>query len=205
MSRSVHLAALILCLGNLGSPTQAAEPPEALLKICGECHGSNGVATKPGVPHLDGQRDVYFADSLKAFAKGARKTAVAQHRSVAHEDIQILATHFAAQKANRSKSPTDPQLTERGQVIYESRCADCHFDAGRDSDKDAPLMAAQNLEYLVAQTLDFKKGIRTFPFMMDDAYRGLSEADLTAVAHFFAAQDQTAPPATGKKRRKRAP
>lgn len=63
-------------------------------------------------------------------------------------------------------------------------------------------MAAQNLEYLTAQSKLFVTGKREFATMMDEGFRGLSEADLEAVAHYFASQDEVAP-GGGKKRRKR--
>jgi len=43
--------------------------------------------------------------------------------------------------------------------------------------------------------------VRKFPFLMDGAYKDLSDDDLTAVAHFFAAQDQVAPQ-QGRRRRR---
>jgi cytochrome c553 len=79
---------------------------------------------------------------------------------------------------------------------------DCHIDNGRGSDKDAPLLAGQELTFLIQQTLAFKSGVRKFPFMMDDAYRGLTADELSATAHFFAAQDANAPP-PGKKKWRR--
>jgi cytochrome c553 len=94
---------------------------------------------------------------------------------------------------------SDPELLAKGERVYANRCADCHLDNGRESDKDAPLMAAQDAAFLVAQSKLFKTGARKFPFMMDDAFRGLTDADLSAVAAFFAAQD----PVIEKRRRKR--
>lgn len=191
------LIALGFCL--LATVT-AAQDPNALIKPCIECHGSNGVAVKPATPHIDGQMATYLADSLRAFNDGTRKTDVDQHKGIPRDMAKSLAGHYAAQKISRSKSPADPALLLRGDELYLSRCADCHPDNGRESDKDAPLMAGQDIDYLIAQTLAFKRGERRFAVMMDDAYKGLTEADLKAIAHFFAAQD---PVATTKPRKKR--
>lgn len=198
MRRTLALAALAAAL-----PAAAQDVPEKLLKGCAECHGINGVAAKPGVPHLDAQKPVYLADSLRAFAGGTRPTAVEQHAKLDGDQIAALAAHYAGQKVGRAQGQADAALVAKGDTIYGNRCADCHFENGRDADKDAPLLAAQDLDYLLAQTLAFRKGTRKFPFMMDDAYRGLTEADLTAVAHFFAAQDPNLPLPTGKRRRKK--
>lgn len=191
----------LLLSACLISPLACAQDADALLKPCVECHGSNGLAAKPATPHLDGQMATYLLDSLRAYTDGVRKTGVAQHKNISKDAAKAIAEHYAAQKATREKSPTDPVLVARGDELYLSRCADCHPDNGREADKDAPLMATQNLDYLIAQSLAFRKGERRFATMMDDAYKGLTEADLIAVAHFFASQDQIAPKAKKRKRK----
>lgn len=201
MMRYLLLAAL---LQSFVLSARAQAVPEKLLKACGECHGANGVALKPEIPHLDGQKNVYMIDSLRAFADRSRPTTVVQHTQLAAEQAAALANHYAAQPIVRPRGQADATLAAKGETIYNNRCADCHFDAGRDADKDAPLLAAQNLNYLIAQTLAFRKGTRKFPFMMDEAYHGLTETDLTAVTHYFHAQDPSVPPSAGKRRRKKA-
>ena len=192
------LSALSLC-----TMLASAQDPEALLKPCVECHGINGLATKPATPHLDGQKDVYLYESLKAFNDGSRKTAVAQHKGIPKDAAKAMANHYNGQKAKREKSAFDPALLARGDELYQSRCAECHPDNGREADKDAPIMATQNVDYLVAQAIAFRKGDRRFATMMDEGFKGLSEADLTTVAHFFASQDQIAPKATESKRKRK--
>lgn len=203
--RSVVLArsnSVLLCLltatALLGSTSIAAQDK---LAVCVECHGNDGLGFKAGIPHLNGQPAPLLTNMLNAYRDGKRPTKVQFHKDIPAADVGDLAKHYAEQKAQRPKSATKPDLVTRGETLYTNRCADCHVDAGRDSDKDAPLMAGQDLEYLVAQTLAFKTGERKFPYLMDDAYKGLSEEDLTAVAHFFAAQDQVAPAQTKKRRR----
>jgi cytochrome c553 len=172
-----------------------------LTSNCSECHGTDGVGFKAGIPHLNGQTAALLANMITAFQQGKRSTKVKMHRDIAAAEVAPLASHYSQQKAQRPKSETKPELVTRGETLYQNRCADCHMDNGRDSDKDAPLVAAQDMSYLIAQTLAFKAGERKFPYLMDDAYRGLSDEDLTAIAHFFAAQDQVAPQ-TGRKRRR---
>jgi cytochrome c553 len=172
-----------------------------LTSNCSECHGTDGLGFKPGIPHLNGQPEALLTAMITSFQQGKRPTKVKMHRDIAAADVAPLAKHYAEQKAQRPKSATKPELIAAGETLYLKRCADCHIDNGRDSDKEAPLMAAQDLSYLIAQTLAFKSGERKFPFLMDGAYKDLTEEDLTATAHFFAAQDQLAPQ-TGRKRRR---
>jgi cytochrome c553 len=196
-----RLLAVVALLGA-AAPLFAQAPADKLLKGCAECHGANGVATKPGVPHMDGQKNVYLADSLKGFADGKRPTAIVQHKQIPADEIVALANHYAALPIARPQGKADAALVARGEKLYLARCADCHFDSGRDADKDAPLLAAQDYDYLLAQTLAFRRGQRKFPFMMDDGYRGLEDDDLVAIVRFFNAQDPTLPPTPRKKRRK---
>lgn len=169
---------------------------------CTECHGSDGLGFKPGIPHLNGQAEALLTNMITAFQQGKRPTKVKMHRDIPAADVAPLAKHYAEQKAQRPKSATKPELVARGETLYQNRCADCHLDNGRDSDKEAPLVAAQDLDYLIAQTLAFKAGERKYPFLMDAAYKDLIDADLTATAHFFAAQEQVAQQQQGRKRQR---
>jgi cytochrome c553 len=197
---ATSLLTLALLFGSAGSYAQAAAVAGPT-DNCTECHGSDGLGFKPGIPHLNGQPEALLTNMITAFQQGKRSTKVKMHRDIAAAEVAPLAKHYAAQKAQRPKSATKPELVARGETLYQNRCADCHVDNGRDSDKEAPLVAAQDMNYLVAQTLAFKAGERKFPFLMDGAYKDLSDEDLTAIAHFFAAQEQVAPPAARKRRR----
>jgi cytochrome c553 len=186
----------------LTSPACHAEPPAAI-EVCGTCHGANGVATQPRTPHLNNQSPAFLGDTMKAYANGSRPTAVPEHKTFPADEIEAMATFYRSQKgAIRPVQETNPAVVAKGQTIYTDRCANCHVDSGRDSDKDAPLVAAQNKEFLAAQSRLFKTGARKFPFMMDDSYRDLTDDDLAAVAEYFAAQEQFAPVGDKKKRRK---
>ena len=191
-------AALLIGSAAAGAQGTAGSSPIA---NCIECHGSDGIGTEPDIPHLNGMPDHLLTTMMEAFRDGKRPPKVRLHREIPAGDVAPIAKHYALQKAVRPKSPTKPELVARGESLYLKRCADCHLDNGRDSDKEAPLTAAQSLAYLVAQTLAYKNGERKFPYLMDGAYRDLSNEDLTAIAHFFAAQEQVAPQ-QGRRRRR---
>lgn len=196
----IWLVTAALLFGSTASSVEGAESTD-IIRDCNECHGTDGLGFKPGVPHLNGQPDYLLTNMINAFREGKRPSKVKMHRDIPAAEVAPLAKHYAQQKAQRPKSAASPDLVARGETVYLKRCADCHVDNGRDSDKEAPLMAAQDLNYLIEQTLAFKTGVRKFPFLMDGAYKDLSDDDLTAVAHFFAAQDQVAPQ-QGRRRRR---
>ena len=177
--------------GALITCAVAAAPVDELVKPCAECHGAAGVAGAAGTPHLNAQISDYLQQEISALATAERKSTVANHvpATWSAKDIGLVAKFYAASKQPRPKQVTDPVKVARGEDVYNRRCNVCHTENGRGSDKDAPLMAAQNLEYMAEQTRLFVSGKRRFPFMMDEAYDGLKAEDLEAVAHFFASQN----------------
>lgn len=171
---------------------------------CAECHGVDGVAVKSGIPHLNGQILGYLETSMAQFKSGRRPGSAFGHEPAGIDGAALgeVLKHYSAAKSVRPKSEQlDAKLVEKGETLYQNRCADCHPDNGRESDKDAPLMAAQDLAYLLKQGRHFMDGKRKYVLMMDKAFQGLSDTDFEAVAHFFASQDQLGAPKSKKRRR----
>lgn len=171
----------------------AAPAADVLTKPCAECHGPDGASSNAKTAQLNGQLGEYLAEQIGALSQGRRTSSVAEHipKDWSDADIAAVAKFYAKRKATRPQQSTDPELVAQGQAIYQKRCAECHPDNGRASDHDAPLMAAQNLDYMMAQAREFVAGKRKFVFMMDTAFKGLSPAELDSVAHFFASQAQS--------------
>jgi cytochrome subunit of sulfide dehydrogenase len=186
----IRFAVFIFNLFAAGCALAGTPIAEDLVKSCTQCHGATGVSTAPQTPHLNGQIADYLEQEISAIGSGERKTAIADHvaKTWTRNEISAVAKFYATSKAPRPKQEIDPQKVAKGAEIYKQRCADCHVDSGRQSDKDAPLMAAQDMEYMSAQTKLFVSGKRRFPFMMDEAYAGLNAEQLESVAQFFASQ-----------------
>lgn len=196
---------LMILLMLFASPlARGQNVPEVISAQCAACHGEDGVSSQPGLPQLNGQLEGYLIDSMVKFQKGTRPTEVANHipKTLDRASIELVARHYAASKAVRPKQEVDPDKVARGETVFRNRCADCHMDNGREADKEAPLMAGQNLSYMVSQSKLFVSGKRKFGFLQDDAFKGLSDDELEAAAAFFASQEQFAPKATGKKKRR---
>lgn len=181
----------LLCCSLVGALALAA-PVDTLTAACAECHGPAGVAVVEGAPHLNSQLRDYLEQEIGGLASKSRVSAVANHvpGTWSGPDIAAVAKFYASSKAARPAQAVEAEQVTKGEQLYQKRCAECHPDNGRASDHDAPLMAGQKLGYLMEQTRAFVSGKRKFVFMMDDAFRGLSPAELDAVAHFFASQNQ---------------
>ena len=189
---SIRTSLLIGCALFSSAVLAAAPAVDELTKPCAECHGPAGVSSTANTPHLNSQLATYLEEDIAGLSKGGRASAIPNHvpKTWTGPEIAAVAKFYAASKAPRPVQVTDPQLVTQGQATYKKRCAECHPNNGQDSDHDAPLMAAQNVDYLMEQARHFVSGKRKFVFMMDEAFQGLTPAELDGVAHFFASQDQ---------------
>jgi cytochrome c553 len=181
----------------LTTPESAASPVEN----CIDCHGTDGVAAEDDTPHLNGQPEHLLVEMMNAFREGRRPLKVRIHREIRAVNAEVIAAHYARQKAQRPRQTVNPELVERGELLHWRHCSACHMDSGRASDKEAPLTAAQNLDYLISQARAFKTGARALPAMTERIFRELNEDDLVAIAHFYAAQVQQVPN-EGRRRRR---
>jgi cytochrome c553 len=189
----IQTSALLLCA--VFSSCLCAAPAETLTQSCVACHGASGVSTRAGTPHLNGQLSDYLEQEIGGLVQGGPGGSVPQHVPAgwSAQDIATVAQFYAGSRAARAAQSTDPARLAKGRALYQQRCADCHPDNGRESNHDAPLLAAQNLEYMMEQTRAFVSGKRKYVFMMDEAFGGLSPDELDSITHFFASQSQFKP------------
>lgn len=88
--------------------------------------------------------------------------------------------------ASAAKSPEAP-------AVVKAKCSVCHGDAGETAGEDFPRLSGQHEAYLAKQLQDFRAGKRTG--LMVRQAKGLSDADIAAIAAYYAAQP-VPPPAT---------
>lgn len=93
--RLLQLALLIAVAG----PSWAGDPASGRKKAvrCQACHGLDGVAKMPNVPHIAGESELYLAKQLKAFRGGDRRDPQMSlmAKNLSDEDIADLAAYFA--------------------------------------------------------------------------------------------------------------
>lgn len=176
------------------------------LVACARCHGLRGEGRGEGAfPALAGQSEAYLFESLRAYALGARQSAVMQ--SVASEldeaTMRELARHFAAlppapaAEAVAPVSSASAELRRRGQELATAGrpdrrvppCASCH---GPGSEPHAlyPSLAGQPRSYLERQLRLYRAGghsVTGLGEVMHAAARNLLEEDVQAVASYYAA------------------
>jgi cytochrome c553 len=185
--RARGLAALLLALAAAPAVADVSQ----LTAVCADCHGEGGVSQVEGTPSLAGQPEYFLFDQLFYMREGVRR--VPQMAGVVEglsdADIDALARHYSAAQPAPAGAEPDPALVEAGAAIAEARrCASCHGQGltGREA---IPRVADQRIDYLTLALIAYRDGTRRgADTTMTAAVHGLSDADLTALAHYGAAQ-----------------
>ena len=182
----VAAAALAFAAGAAAQANYA----ERYAKDCAACHGAQGVATAPGVPHLGGQGAFYAITQLFLFRQGRRDnavmTAVAQGMNDA--DLRGFSDVIGRLPPPPASSATgDAARVERGRALAaRHHCTACH---GTDLAGDAkiPRLAQQREDYLLQALQGFRSGKRLgYTNAMGEALAALSPQDLDDLAHSIA-------------------
>ena len=190
--RKIVFAALMAGITVMASPAVLAEGnPEngrVLAYTCLGCHGIDGYRNAyPSyrVPRLGGQRADYIVAALKTYQSGERKhgTMGAQAQTLSNQDMADLAAYFSTYNTvDASAAPVAKPGQEK-----TTACAGCHGANGVSPIPMYPVIAGQHAEYIVHALKQYRSGERQNPFMTGIA-APLSDADIDALAEFFAAQ-----------------
>jgi cytochrome c553 len=184
------LAAVLLAAALVPAPAQPLSLRERIAQ-CGTCHGSDGNSQLAHVPSLAGQPDYFLASQLILMREGVRIVPAMQPfvTDLTDAEIDRLAAHYATLEPKPSDEPVDPALVARGAALAAARrCSSCHGPT-LSGQQQMPRLAKQRIDYMVAAMTaylaDARGGADT---LMTAAIYGLSEADLTALAHYAASQ-----------------
>lgn len=172
---------------------------------CQTCHAPDGGGqASGGFPRLAGENAAYLQAQLDAFASGARDNPVMklQASALTEEERKALATYFSKMPAVATPDAAgttpfaDPDhvgetLATRGRWSKQvPACEQCHGPGGMGVGANFPPLAGQSANYLVSQLKAFRSGSRHNDPMglMRNISQSLSDQDIDAVAHWFAAQ-----------------
>jgi cytochrome c553 len=170
-------------------------PLQAKLAVCAACHGTNGMATLAGVPHLAGQPRLFIENRLVMMREGL--SVVPQMAGLLDKlsdaDLTALSQHYAvmplvaASTASSVHAGPDAQRLARGQALSQrALCGTCHLPsyAGREQ---IPRLAGQREDYLLHSLRQFASGQTAGrDTLMSSALHGLVDADLVDLAHYLA-------------------
>ena len=182
MSRALLLTILL-------SIQAAAADIATVVQQCEDCHGKNGVSDAADVPSIAGISAPVHGDFLLAYqekTRPCRKGMCAVAAKLSATDIEAVANHFAKLPFVAAKQSFDAQKAAAGEKLHARDCAKCHTKGGRDPADDASVLGGQHLKYLQQALTDFKGGEREQSKKMAEKLAKWSDADIDAVAHYYA-------------------
>jgi cytochrome c553 len=200
LSRMDEATYLDLAFGQ----ARSAGSSDPVLEGCIRCHGRDGGSDGGAFPVIAGQRPVYLRETLQAFSMGRRASGIMQFATAALSPEQLgrVADHFAGLPRPGNAAGVDATLAERGRAIAERglpearvpACRSCH--RSDDGGKPVfPVLDGQEAWYLVAQLRlwkDHARGGTPYAHLMEKVVTGLTEADIQAVAAYFASSGRLA-------------
>jgi cytochrome c553 len=164
--------------------------------LCYGCHGENGNSTDPQYPKLAGQYGIYIAKQIRNYLASTRSHQVmsGMAASVSDEDLADIAAYFASQPMMKGDHPSSNKI---GKNLFENddlsrmqvRCNSCHGATGKGQNPGNPVypvIGGQHKDYLLAQLLNFRKGVRNNSpgGVMNITVHRLSDAELEALADY---------------------
>ena len=178
-----------LALLSAATLAQAQAPSKARLAACAVCHGAEGVAPSPAIPSLAGQPSLFIENQLVLMREGLREVPAMQAavNGLSDEEIVALARHYAALPLKAEPGPLQAEKQRAGAALSaQGGCGSCHLPDYRGQ-KQVPRLAGQHEAYLLASMKQFRDhpgpGRDT---IMAATLRGIGDADLDRLAHYFA-------------------
>ncbi|MFW2404570.1 MAG: c-type cytochrome [Gammaproteobacteria bacterium] len=178
-----------------------ADPIPAAARSCFDCHGGNGASTQPDVPIIGGLSAFSMEENLFAFREGERPCRAAYYRAgdtdrpatdmcriareLSDDDIVAVAGFFASQPFVPADQVFDAERAERGRLLHERSCHNCHGDGGSDPADHASILAGQWMNYLRMAFMHLRAGQRWMPKAMQARLEKLSDDDVEDLVHYY--------------------
>lgn len=175
--------------------TPDAKRGEAASAVCQACHMVDGTRGLPENPILQGQHAAYLVKQLTEFKSGKRQSAVmgAMAAPLDENTMRDIAAFYAGKPAVPGTAKSK-ETALQGEHIYRGgvmntrvpACAGCHSPNGAGIPSQYPRVGSQHAEYIEAQLLAFRSGVRGNSTVMSDVVARMSEAEIKAVADYLA-------------------
>lgn len=198
---------MALARSLLGTLALAAAPLALAADIssCVSCHGEDGISQNPDIPTISGTSAFYFENQLFLFQDEGRPCVAdlfatvegapaADHCALvadwSEDTIVEVAAHYSEQPFQAADQSWDEGKAQAGAAIHDASCARCHNEGGGDPADDAGILAGQWTPYLQRALTDYREGRRDQPATMEREMQALSDADIQALAAYYASQGQ---------------
>ena len=176
---------------NLSS-TDIAEGKRLADAFCANCHGSKGISSSKGVPHLAGQRPAYLRLETRAYMSGARGSSAMETavKFLSDDAVIKVSAYYStldpatAASAKAASAKADP--IEAGKTAA-SGCAGCHGDGGISKTGGVPSLAGEDPKSLVNAMKAYKSGGRKHE-MMKTLLAAVTEPEMNNIALYYGLQ-----------------
>jgi cytochrome c553 len=185
-------------LANEAKPAPKADPGKGqaiATQVCGACHTFDGSRGIPANPILQGQHPEYLAKQLADFKSGTRNNAIMKGfaSTLSPEDMKNVAAFYASKTAKQGFA-RDKDTLLLGERIYRggiadrqiAACAGCHSPNGAGIPVQYPRLGGQHGEYMEAQLIAFRSGLRVNSLQMSGVAAKLNDREIKAVADSMA-------------------
>jgi sulfide dehydrogenase cytochrome subunit len=200
--KSFYRIAISVALGLFASAAFAQDA--AVIENCNGCHGDDGVSQWSDVPTIAGTPEYVHADALFFFRDNERPCAESDYKQgdtsrpattmcqvVADLDdatLEDLALYYFELPFVAAQQEFDAGLAAAGKARHDELCDKCHSDGGANPDDEAGILAGQWMGYLENTFADYASGAREQDKKMKEKMEMLSDADVTAIIHYYASQ-----------------
>jgi cytochrome c553 len=163
--------------------------------VCAACHTNDGSRGSPANPILQGQHAEYLVKQLTEFRSGKRANAIMSGMAAAlsEGDIKNVAAFYAGKQAKPGFAKKK-DLVALGEKIYRGgiadrgipACAGCHNPTGAGIPAQYPRLAGQHADYIEAQLVAFRGGVRNNSVPMTGVAAKLNDREIRAVSDYIA-------------------
>ena len=190
MKRFNTILAALAALG-LSVPLAMAGPTEDLARTCNACHGVNGVSVGPSMPSIGGLPEAYLKNLMLQWKSDERYSGTMGRHFKGYTDAELsaLATYFAKLPWVPVVQKADEKTLAQGKAASD-RCETCHGATGSmPDDAETPKLNGQWAQYMHMEMMKYRTESAKMPHKkMRGNAKKLEEADVEAVAKFYAAQ-----------------
>ena len=201
--KSFYFTFVSLALGMFAS-ISSAQDLAAVVDNCNGCHGDDGVSQWSDVPTIAGVPEYVHADALYFFRDEERPCSETEYKQgdtsrpattmcavvadLSDEMLDELAAYYFELPFVAAQQEFDADLAAAGKAVHDEACDKCHSDGGANPDDEAGILAGQWMGYLKATFAAYASGDREQDKKMKEKMDALSDADTTALIHYYASQ-----------------
>ena len=197
---SCSLALLLVAATPRAAEIAASAPEPAKgaaisTAVCAACHTNDGSRGSAANPIIQGQHPDYLVKQLTEFKAGKRDNPImrAMAAPLSEADMKNVAAFYAS-KQPKPGFAKNKDLVGVGEKIYRGgvaersvpACSGCHGPSGAGIPAQYPRLAGQHADYVEAQLIAFRGGVRRNNPAMTAIAVKLNDREIKAVADYVA-------------------